>query len=685
MTYDADRLLGLLPAVYRIRDAAEGGPLRALLEVIADQNAVLEESLEQLYDDLFVETAAPWVLPYLGDLLGVENVPGDPLDARAEVANTLAWRRGKGTAHVLERIARDVSGVPARAVEFFELVATTQHVNHPRPRNRAWVDVRDALRLESLGGPFERLDGAPDLAHTADVRRPGRRGRYNLHQVGVFLWRMGAYQLTRSPASPAGTGGPHHGGPLPPRPQRFHFHPLGIDTPLVRLPATEEEPEQLAGPANVPGRITRRAMHARPGEFYGPDASLRIELLTDDGPRLVPLEQIDVCDLTGWDLPAWGRVALDPALGRIAFGRGPERPPLVSFYYGAAAEVGGGEYARPSPSGDVGALVRVTGGGALDQALADAGEDGVVEIGDSGRYQAPEELGAYGRRITVRAVDGARPTLWIDGRMTVRGGPDSAVTLDGVLLAGGQVVVEAEGAGADGLGRFRLRHCTLVPGHTLTPDGTPEHPGVPSLVVSSAGTEVTAEHCILGPVRAHPGAGVQMRACIVDAGGDESIAYDGPDPGAWGAPLTLRECTVVGWVRAEALPLVSNSLLLARMNGEPPAGWPGPVASRRTQEGCVRFSYVPPGSRTPRRFQCVPARDGDDVTVRPSPVSTRYADAAYMVLPPGTPSAIRRGADDESEMGVHHDLHLPRREAHLRQRLGEYMRFGLDAGVSWIL
>lgn len=682
--YDADRLFGLLPAVYRIRDAEQGGPLRALLEVIADQNAVLEESLEQLYDDLFVETAAPWALPYLGDLLGVENVPGDPLDARAEVANTLAWRRGKGTAHVLERIARDVSGVPARAVEFFELIAATQHVNHPRPRNRAWVDVRDALRLESLGGPFERREGAPDLAHTADVRRPGRRGRYNLQQVGVFLWRMGAYQLTRSPAYKS------HPGETTGERRRlehrcFHFHPLGIDTPLVRLPATEEEPEQLAGPANVPGRITRRGMHARPGEFYGADASLRVEVLEEDGPRLVPLDRIDVCDLTDWRLPRRGRVAVDPVLGRLAFGRRPDGPPLVSFYYGAAAEVGGGEYARPAPSGDVGALVRVTGGGPLTGALAAAGEDGVVEIGDSGRYDAPATLSAFGRRVTLRAVDGARPTLWIPERMTVRGGPDGAVTLDGLLLAGGAVVVEAAGVGADGLGRLRLRHCTLVPGHRMDAAGTPEHPELPSLVVESGGTEVTVEHCILGPVRAHSGARVQMRSTIVDAGSEDAIAYDAPETDAWGAPLSLRECTVVGRVRAESLPLVSNSLLLAR-TGEPrPAGWDGPAMSRRTQEGCVRFSYVPPGSRTPRRFQCVPAREADDVRVRPSPVSTRYADAAYMVLPPDTPSAIRRGADDESEMGVHHDLHLPRREAHLRQRLGEYLRFGLEAGVSWIL
>lgn len=37
---------------------------------------------------------------------------------RAWVANTLAYRRRKGTALVLEQLARDVTGWPATAVEF---------------------------------------------------------------------------------------------------------------------------------------------------------------------------------------------------------------------------------------------------------------------------------------------------------------------------------------------------------------------------------------------------------------------------------------------------------------------------------------------------------------------------------------------------------------------------------------
>jgi hypothetical protein len=42
---------------------------------------------------------------------------------------------------------------------------------------------------------------------------------------------------------------------------------------------------------------------------------------------------------------------------------------------------------------------------------------------------------------------------------------------------------------------------------------------------------------------------------------------------------------------------------------------------------------------------------------------------------------VRRGADDESEMGAFHHLFQPQRETNVRIRLDEYLRFGLEAGV----
>lgn len=56
---EPDGLAALLPRWHLLRDAEEGEPLRALLAVIAEQLDRVRDGVEQGYEDLFVETAAP--------------------------------------------------------------------------------------------------------------------------------------------------------------------------------------------------------------------------------------------------------------------------------------------------------------------------------------------------------------------------------------------------------------------------------------------------------------------------------------------------------------------------------------------------------------------------------------------------------------------------------------------------
>ena len=196
MSLDAEKLYDLLPAVYRNRDHELGEPLKALLAIIAEQIEVVEDDLAQRYDDLFIETCAEWAIPYIGDLLGVRQlhpVPGVTVSRRAEVANTIAYRRRKGTATMLEQLASDVTGWRTRAVEFFELLTATQYLNHLRPGQGGPVDLRSWEPLERLGSAFETL------SHTVDVRQiASQRGRFNISNVGIFLWRLEDFPLTNT-------------------------------------------------------------------------------------------------------------------------------------------------------------------------------------------------------------------------------------------------------------------------------------------------------------------------------------------------------------------------------------------------------------------------------------------------------------------------------------------------------
>src|SRR6266404_1739367 len=137
MSFDAQRLYQLLPTIYRIRDAEQGSLLQTLISVLAQQAQVMEEDLAQLYDNLFIETCAPWVVPYIGDLIGAGTVNRTGIvqtGTRAEVANTLRYRRAKGTLVVLEQLAHDATGWDAHSAEYFQLLTATQHMNHVRPR-----------------------------------------------------------------------------------------------------------------------------------------------------------------------------------------------------------------------------------------------------------------------------------------------------------------------------------------------------------------------------------------------------------------------------------------------------------------------------------------------------------------------------------------------------------------------
>lgn len=62
----------------------------------------------------------------------------------------------------------------------------------------------------------------------------------------------------------------------------------------------------------------------------------------------------------------------------------------------------------------------------------------------------------------------------------------------------------------------------------------------------------------------------------------------------------------------------------------------------------------------------------------------RYGAPGYAQLRPASGQAILQGADDEGEIGVMHALFQPQREANLRTRLDEYLRFGLHAGLFYV-
>jgi hypothetical protein len=688
VSYDPDKLYDLLPAIHRIRDIEQGEPLRQLLQVITEQVGILEEDLDQLYDNLFIETCAPWVLPYIGDLIGYRSlhpIGPDQLTPRAEVANTMGYRRWKGTAAVLEQLARDVTGWNARVVEFFQLLGWTQFMNHLRPMNYYAPDLREWEPLERLGSAFETTP------HTIDLRHVERgAGKYNIPQVGIFLWRLNAWRLHDSPAVRVDDS-------------RFLFNPLGANLQLFTRPQTEKSITHLAEPINVPAPISRRVLQASLGNYYGADLSLAIEG--------VPIEQVAVCNLSDagatWaHLPPNAFVAVDPVLGRIAFRDPPAATPRVMFHYGFSAAMGGGEYERTASfDAALGPIEPVVSPNPIQPALDARVDGGVVELSDSGRFEETPSLALNaGARLEVRAANEHRPILIATGPIDIRGGENAEITLNGLLIAGGPLRV-LSGANNQ-LRKLRLVHCTLVPGLSLGMDGTPASPGTPSLLVEQTDQplEIEIDHCILGPIRAPVNATVIVRHSIVDAEDPTNVAYAALDDAGAGGTCSIINSTIIGTVHTELLKLASNSIFLSRTEDDS-----APVRSERCQTGCVRFSWLPLEARVPRRYRCQPDLEvaeqieaatkqaGGTIStseremltesvvaqIVPAFTSLGYGQPGYGQLRISAPEQIRTGADDEAEMGAFHDLFQPQRESNLRTRLDEYLRFGLEAGIFY--
>ena len=114
---------------------------------------------------------------------------------RAHVANTIGYRRRKGVAAIVERVAQDVTGWKVRLVEYFGLLSSTQHLHNVRLAQGRSIDLRQRAAVSQMGTPFAVA------ASGIDVRRiSSGRGRHNVGNVGLFLWRLQDYPVVRGMA-----------------------------------------------------------------------------------------------------------------------------------------------------------------------------------------------------------------------------------------------------------------------------------------------------------------------------------------------------------------------------------------------------------------------------------------------------------------------------------------------------
>jgi len=760
--YTKENLLDLLPAVYRQRDSEIEGPLEDLMGMIAEHVTTIEKDIDGLYNDWFIETCSEWVTSYIADLVGTRSLSvsraslntGNPLSQRAYVANTIAYRRRKGTASMLEQLARDITLWGSKAVEFFQLLATTQHLNHPRPANHRTPDLRDTAKLETLDTPFG------EIAHTLEVRRiKSNRGYYNIPNIGIFLWRLQSFPSINAQAFQI-------------TPIKFMFNPFGYAVTLFNRPVTEQEISHLAEEINVPAPIRIRAIHENLNRYYGPEKSvfIRVKYSDEENYQDIAAREVEVCNLSKWDEPGWsppnnGKVSIDPLTGKMAMPRGAEEV-RVSYHYGFSGSIGGGNYVRPDlnmgdfppsshpaffniskmqrPSLPAAGTVYTNIQDAINAWKATGQKNTVFVIHDSENYDENIEIALPpDSTVVIRAAQEQRPIL---KPIKVNGETGSKLVLEGLWIENnvnsGTPLLQI---GIGSIKMLAVRHSTLVPGRIHPSNNLSIY-----LEGGNSGIEISMEKTICGRVgvlhslvfdwddMASGPANEEGRRLILflkktfnAAWLPDDIVFNKSGPTIHAAKdghsldftrenrgviltidglkknheLVLKDNKV--YMKSDASFMAKDSIIDA--SGDNPALSAGTakmentsifgkttvdklayasntiftdvVTSKITQQGCVRFSYIPPGSKTPWRYMCQPSGDHIHQSVIPHFTSMDYGDPGYAQLHKTVAKEIFEGADNGAEMGAFNHLFQPQRIKDLGVSLNEYLRFGLEAGV----
>jgi len=528
----ADKLWSLVPAAYRAADSetVDGdGPLRELLERIGASMAVVRRSIDRLWEDQSIESCDSWVIPYLAELLATNLVPSmDSRGQRLDVANTIYYRRRKGTVALLEQLSSDVTGYDTRVIEFFRRLSRTRHNLDPaigRPASAADpAGARVLQRLEQLAGPLTSTaaGGWADLrnplgasltgtafdeySHRADVRYGrGDLGWYGISKIGFFLWRSVALRVDRATPVPV-AGCPGH----------FSFDPTGRQIPLftaARRGANDYGESWLPVPVEqLPMPLTEPLWEAiveaaqpipGPTGYPDPDAvgiwgsSLSVSA-TGSG-DLVPLEQVRV----------W------PEVGRFQTLAGAPREVEVGYHHGLFSRIGAGPYDRrrvgvPAVS-DPKPVIRIAGGSAitLPNALGAIGDTGTVQVSD-GRTLTAVTDPAPVLDLAVRAEDAERAVIRLapGSAPWVFTGAGGTLRLEGLLVSGADLVLRGD------FEKVVLSCCTLDPGSSgslrtppavwdVSTDGRELRPV--TVWVEGEVRELVVERSITGPIRTRTG------------------------------------------------------------------------------------------------------------------------------------------------------------------------------------
>ena len=525
-----------LPEIYKIKDEEQSprDQLKNYLSIVEKVFEEIEENIESLHNDFFIETCADWAIPYIGDLLGTSHLQGDPWTLRADVADTIELRRRKGTLGAVELLTRDLTGWAVHCVELRENLVWNQHLNHQRPDlggtppckeskdgihaviRGGTATLRDSATISLIGTPFDKY------AHIADVRPPASSIRYNLPNLAVFLWRLKDYRIPFSKPVPVpGSSTQPINTDQGPFVLGFDIHPLGETITLFNNRRVFDETRGLTAIDEAPGPI--------------PSVSLNKGSYADTWSKYVSLDYYDENDpestvsknlsdvgiqfhipqsafknvrideqwsVRGADLgtcvttlnpPVRSyEIVIDPVIGRFFISvenqeqkEALEKTLLLTYSYGAVGPVGAHPELHPLPADDEwdgckSISIGYHTGRELQDALEGLNSPNrpvIIEINDSKVYDLDFSSLQLKSSIAIKAVDNQRPIIRLASPLGFDASTSEGnvtVYLKGLYFTHGPEIASDENPliGKAAVDRMVIDSCTLDPGGCRKFDGS---------------------------------------------------------------------------------------------------------------------------------------------------------------------------------------------------------------------
>ncbi len=743
--YYSEKLWETIPSIYRHEDglAEKPGVLRAIVQVIAKQAAILRRSQDSLWDDQFIELCNEWAVPYIGDLVATRLLSEkNKRGRRIDVAKTIYYRRRKGTPRVLEELISDISGWEGKMVEQFQSLARSRHGLDAKPLTLAgkysgtlpggWADLRNQRISELSNGPFE------EFFHTPDVRRHrGSKGRYSIPKLAFYLYRLKVYEAINTTPFALGDG------------VSFSFDPSGRDIPLFSKSysslnwnewQSSNEPElpapiacRLLGHATyliteaiiqqlvaLPVPLTTAAaseLRKISGLVFKNESSLmtiiatfstKVEimnsaillpllsfsLMSDSGKSVLlpdaktvlskPLdlnsilvgfvlpaeevfttEKVTAANLMSWPIAITKELAIDPENGRFMFLNAPasEDNIYIAYHYGFSGPVGAGSYERSWIIKSVPEVTR-TGGGELTS--TNLKNEGVTQIDDSKTYGPVANKMAI-KNMILQSKSKQRPYVCLENNWVLSSGLNlnSNITLDGLWI-GAKGNLAAEIILRGDFECVIIRNCSLDPGGldlgVLDPEsrknikGEIIHPV--KLIIEGRVENLCIESSIMAPIL------IRNSGYVEDFSVSDSIIQS-VDSTINAIEIKtgkthIDRSTIFGKVDVHRLE-ASEALIT------------GKTTVTDNQKGCFRFSAAMEESRLPRPYEShLFLKDTNHWFT-----SRNFGNPGYAQLSDTAPVILKRGAENGSEMGAFNNLLSPIKLDDLKNKIDEYMPFGL--------